>query len=255
MLELSENLSIRAFRLEANYTAARLGALDETRHLARDFEEAADKFALLEEEAARLELRKIETQAMVETADDAWDDTMLAFERRLLDLSGNSVDADLYRKYFSDIPSHVTSLSYAAEILISKELERVLAHEERAPLAEFAQRLQDTRVPLESILQERTHLEVDEARFQNRVALAKAILNKLRRVMFASLEEIAANRNRSKDWCGRFFHTVNDTLQAADRDGVDPRVLSSSSATAVAGAVAEAEATRLRDPDEVPVHL
>src|SRR5687767_9300343 len=134
MLEIPESKPLRAFRLEANYTAARLNALDETRHLATDFEEAADKFALLEEEEGRLDIRRVETQAMVETADDAWDDTMMSFQRRLLDLSGNSVDAELYRRYFADLPSSVTSMSYAAEIMISKELEKHLENEESEEL-------------------------------------------------------------------------------------------------------------------------
>jgi hypothetical protein len=222
MLEIPESKSIRAFRLEANYTAARLNALDETRHLASDFEEAADKFALLEEEEARLDTRRVETQAMVETADDAWDDAMMAFQHRLLDLSGNSVDAELYRRYFADIPSHVTSLSYAAEILISKELERQLESEEQEELCVFSERLGEKRRALENIIHERTRLEVDQARFQNRVALAKAILNKLRRILWASLEEVAMAKNRSADWCARFLWTHNQHLEAIDEDGTEP---------------------------------
>ena len=70
--ELPETLSIREIRLEVNYSAARLNALEETRHLAKDFEEAAEKFALLENEEASLDLQRVETQAMVEIADDAW---------------------------------------------------------------------------------------------------------------------------------------------------------------------------------------
>ena len=219
MLEIPEAKPIRAFRLEANYTAARLNALDETRHLASDFEEAADKFALLEQEEGRLDIRRVETQAMVETADDAWDDAMMAFQHRLLDLSGNSVDAELYRRYFADIPSHVTSLSYAAEILISKDLERHLETEELDELRVFAERLGEKRRALENIIQERTRLEVDQARFQNRVALAKTILNKLRRILWASLEEVAMAKNRDLEWCARFLWTHNQQIESMDLDG------------------------------------
>lgn len=221
MLEIPESKTIRAFRLEANYTAARLNALEETRHLARDFEEAADKFALLEEEEGRLDIRKVETQAMVETADDAWDDTMMAFQRRLLDLSGNSVDADLYRRYFAEIPSHVTSMSYAAEIMISKELEKHLELEEIDELRVFSERLGEKREALENIIQERTRLEVDIARFQNRVGLAKAIVNKLRRILWAGLEEVAMAKNENEDWCARFFWSHNHQVEEMDMDGVE----------------------------------
>jgi hypothetical protein len=221
MLEIPEPKPIRAFRLEANYTAARLNALDETRHLATDFEEAADKFALLEQEEGRLDIRRVETQAMVETADDAWDDTMMSFQRRLLDLSGNSVDAELYRRYFADLPSHVTSMSYAAEIMISKELEKHLEGEESEELSVFAERLGEKRRALENIIQERTRLEVDQARFANRVALAKQILNKLRRILWASLEEVAMTKNRSQDWCARFFWMHNQHVHSIDTDGLD----------------------------------
>lgn len=221
MLELDDQQPVRHFRLEANYTSARLKALEETRHLAGDFEEAADKFALLEAEQAALEVKRIETQAMVETADDAWDDTMLAFRRRLLELSGNSVDAELYRRYFADIPSHVTTLSYAAEVMISLDLERALAHEPLEELRVFTERLAVRRTDLQRIMEERTRLEVDEARFANRVSLAKAILNKLRRVLFASLEEVALAHGRGRDWCLRFYHAHNETLAALDDDGVE----------------------------------
>jgi hypothetical protein len=221
MLEIPESKSIRSFHLEANYTAARLNALDDTRHLAPDFEEAADKFALLEQEEARLDVRRVETQAMVETADDAWDDVVMAFQRRLLDLCGNSVDAELYRRYFADIPSHVTTLSYAAEIMISKDLERQLEIEEGEELRGFSERLADKRRTLENIIHERTRLEVDHARFHNRVALAKAILNKLRRILWASLEEVAMAKTRAPDWCGRFFWTHNEHMHAMEADGLE----------------------------------
>lgn len=221
MLELSEELQVRTFRMEARYTATRLLALTETRHLAGDFEEAHDKFALLEEEGGRLDIRRVETQAMVEIADDAWDDTMLAFQRRLLELVDNDVDAELYRNYFADIPSHVTSLSYAAEVLISKDLEEKLAVEENAELSVFSERLRDKRGALEAGMHERTRLEVDEARFKNRVALAKAILNKLRRVLYAGLEEIARTRGLQHSWCLRFFHSQNSHLEAFDGDGIE----------------------------------
>jgi hypothetical protein len=221
MLELPEDLSTRSYRLQASYTAARLNALEETRHLARDFEEAADKFAVLEGEEAQLAVRRMQTQAAVETADDAWDDTMIAFRQRLLERAGHDTEAAIYRRYFADIPSNVTSLSYAAEILISKELEAQLAHEEDVELSSFADRLADKRVALEAIIRERTQLEVEEARFANRVALAKQVLNKLRRVLFASLEEVQMGRGRDRGWCARFYHSHNDVLAALDADGVE----------------------------------
>ncbi|MEO1228495.1 MAG: hypothetical protein AAFZ18_06295 [Myxococcota bacterium] len=220
MLELSEELLIRSFRMEARYTATRLLALPETRSLAGDFEEAHDKLALLEDEGARLDLRRIEIQATVEIADDAWDDTVLAFQRRLLELVDNNVDAELYRGYFADIPSHVTSLSYAAEVMISRELEQKLSADTHLDLQSFSSRLAEKRASLEAALHERTRLEVDEARFQNRVALAKAILNKLRRVLFASLEEVARARGYPHGWCFRFFHSDNDHFEAS-LDGVE----------------------------------
>jgi hypothetical protein len=212
--------------MEARYTSARLRALPETRALAGDFDEAHDKLALLEEEGAELDLRRMETQAKVEIADDAWDDAMHAFQRRLLELAGHDVDAELYRSYFADIPSQVTSLSYSAEIMISKELESKLALDEHVDLAAFASRLEDRRKALEGALHERTRLEVDEARFANRVAMAKAILNKLRRVLFASLDEIARARGLGHGWCFRFFHDHNPQVEAADLDGAEaPRSL------------------------------
>lgn len=221
MLELSEELLIRSFRLEARYTAMRLLALAETRAYAKDFEDAYDKFALLEEEGAHIDVRKVESQAQVEMADDAWDDTMLSFQRRLLEVVENDVNTELYRSYFADIPSHVTSLSYAAESMISKELESKLAVEAHPELHGFASRLEDRRRALESSLQDRTRLEVDEARFQNRVALAKAILNKLRRVLFASLEETARARGLPRAWCLRFFQNHDGPLRALDFERPD----------------------------------
>jgi hypothetical protein len=221
MFELSDALPIRSYRLEASYTAARLAALEETRAHAKDFEEASDKFALLEEEESRLEVQGVETQAMVETADDAWDDEMHAFERRLLDLSGGSTDHPLYRKYFTDIPSHATRMSYHAEIMISKDLERLLDHEEIEELRSFAERLRTKREPLENALTERTRREVEEARFQNRVALAKTILNKLRRVALSALEDLSAARGRVPEWAQRFFHAKSSMLEALDGDGVE----------------------------------
>jgi hypothetical protein len=221
LLELDEGFPLRTYRLEANYTAARLAAIEETRHLAKDFEEAADKFTLLEQEEARLEVQEIETQAMVETADDAWDDEMHAFERRLLELAQGSTDNPLYRKYFTDIPSHVTTLSYHAEIMISKDLERVLEHEDLEDLRVFVERLRSKREPLENVLVERTRLEVEEARFANRVSLAKTILNKMRRTTLATLEDLAVARGRGRDWAVRFFHSHNVALSAIDTDGAE----------------------------------
>ncbi len=216
----SHGSAIRAHRLELAYTAARLNALEGTRHLAGDFEEAVDKFAMLEAESARIDLMRVETQAMVETADDAWDDTMHAFQRRLLDLSGNSTDHAMYRRYFADIPSQVTSMSYAAEILISKDLETDLGNEDNPELAEYAERLADKRRPLESALRERTRLEVEAAKFGNRVALAVALTDKLRRVAAANLEEIGAARDHDSNWSSRFFLDDNPLLDVIDGDGV-----------------------------------
>lgn len=233
MQELAEHLPIRTFRLEANYTAARLNALEETRHLARELEEAADKFALLEQEEATLAVRRVETQAAVETADDAWDDTILSFQSRLLDMSGNSVDAELYRRYFTDIPTHVTKMSYAAEVMISRDLEAALEVEELPELAVFAERLRNKRSDLEALLTERTRLEVDEARFHNRVSLAKAITNKVRRILWASLEEVALAHGRPKSWCKRFYLGHNATLAALDGDGVEVEAVGTSNGTTV----------------------
>lgn len=231
MLDLPEILSTRAFRLECRYTASRLAALEETRHLGKEFEEAGDKLALLEEEEARLDLRRMETQANVETADDAWDDTVHALQRRILELSGHSTDAALYRRYFADIPSHVTNLSYHAELMISRDLEMLLAMEEElTELKAFSDRLRAHREPLENALVERTRLEVEEARFANRVALAKQITNKLRRSTEAALTELATARGRGEDWVARFFHSRNAVLEALDRDGsptIPPRAVSS----------------------------
>ncbi|MCA9551827.1 MAG: hypothetical protein KC933_17450 [Myxococcales bacterium] len=221
MLELPDTLPIRAFRLQASYTAARLSALEETRHLADDFSEAADKMAVLEGEEAQLAVRRMQTQAAVETADDAWDDVMLAFRARLLERAAHDTEAEIYRRYFADIPSNVTSLSYAAEILISKDLEAQLAHEDDPELSAFAARLADKRAGLEAIIRERTQLEVEEARFANRVALAKQVTNKLRRILFASLEEVQIARGRDRAWCARFYFTHNDVLAALDQDGVE----------------------------------
>jgi hypothetical protein len=214
MLELPESDSVRQFRLEASYTATRLSALEETRHLAKDFEEAADKFALLEAEEARLDVRRMEVQALVETADDAWDLAMDAFMRRLLERSEHSQDHPLYRKYFSDVPSHVTSLSYHAEIMISKDLESTLEQEETEELRVFSARLRERREALENMLSESTRHEVESARFQNRASLAKTISNKLRRVLVSNLEEIAIARGQERDWCMRFFHARNDDFEA-----------------------------------------
>lgn len=206
MFDLPDNLPLRAFRLEVSYTASRLAALPETRPLAQDLEEAAQKLKQLEDEEARLDLARVQSEANVETADDAWDDMIHVFERRLLELSGHDTDAPLYRKHFADVPTHVTSLSFHAEILISKALEAALAKEELSELAAFADRLRERREPLESALLERTLIEVDEARFHNRVALAKEIANRLRRTTFTELERIATMRGRGQEWCARFFH-------------------------------------------------
>ncbi len=241
MLEVADSLPIRVFRLEAAYTATRLRALAETRSLARDFDEAADKLTLLEEEEGRLALRRVETQAHVEIADDAWDDTMRAFQTRLLELSGNSTDDALYRRYFTDIPSHVTHLSYAAEILISKELEAALADEELGELAVYAERLRGRRVTLENLILERTRLEVDEARFANRVALAKSILNKLRRILYASLEEVAIAHGRPRDWVSRFYLSHRAVLHTADLEGQGELVVDAQAAAEARALPATAE--------------
>lgn len=221
MLELSHRSSLRAFRLEASYTAARLNASEDTRPHAAEFEEAAERFRLLDEEESRLALRKVDTQASIEAADDAWDDTVHGFRRRLLELSNNSVDAPLYRTYFADIPSHVTSLSHAAEIMISKDLERALRDEPNESLRLFSEQLETQRLALEAILHERTRVEVDEARFANRVSLAKSILNKLRRVLWAELEELALHRGVGREWCARFFLGHQDAVSPAEAEAVE----------------------------------
>lgn len=219
MLELPAHLGIRAHRLEASYTAARLNAIEGTRHLARPFEEAADKLRQLEEEEARLEFREVDIRASLETADDEWDDVVVAFRRRLLELANNDVDAPIYRQYFADIPSHATELGYAAEILISKELEAAIASDRHADLAAFGHRLEEKRLRLEAIVHERARFEVDAARFENRVALAKSILAKLRRVLFAQLEELALDRGLGREWCARFYLHHEEILEALEADG------------------------------------
>lgn len=241
MSELGESRSTRQFRLEVSYSAARLNALEETRHLAKDFEDAADKLRQLEDEEARLDIQSVETRAMVETADDAWDDVMRAFQRRLLDLSGDSQDHPLYRRYFADIPSKVTSMSYAAEILISRDLEALLREEQVAELASFADRLAEKRGPLEAALHERTRLEVEVAKFQNRVGLAKQLVNKLRRLTSASLEEIAVAKGRDRAWSTRFFHGHSAQLTVEPHDGSEP----AASNGATKAAASEGAATQL----------
>lgn len=221
MVALPEDLPVRAFRLEACYSASRLKILEETRRLANDFDEAADKLALLEAEEGELAVRRMQTQAQVETADDDWDDTMNAFRLRLLEMVEHDTDRELYRQYFADIPSHVTSLSYAAEVLISKELEARLAHEADERLAAFEPRLREKREALEGLMLERTQLEVEEARFSNRVAMAKRIVNKLRRVLAADLEEIQRTRGRDEGWHMRFFFAPNALLDRTERDGTE----------------------------------
>lgn len=223
-IELPEQLNLREVRLEMAYTAARLNALEETRHLAGEFSETSDRIRQLEEELVQLELQRVQTQAMVEIADDDWDDVMLSFQRRLLDLSAQSVDHPLYRKYFAEIPSQVTSLSYAAEIMISKDLEGDLEKEELAELRLFADRLREKRVPLENALRERTRLEVEVAKFQNRVALAKQLSNKLRRITLANLEELAVAKDRGASWSWRFFRAYNVDIDTFDQDGAETAV-------------------------------
>ena len=88
------------------------------------------KLGALEDELTRLELQRVEIEARVETSDDLWDETMVAFQQTLLELARSNLDHPLYRKYFAEIPSQVTSLSHAAEILVSKDLEQMLEGEE-----------------------------------------------------------------------------------------------------------------------------
>jgi len=221
MIELSPRASLRTFRLEASYTAARLSASEETRHLARDFSEAADQIRLLEEELVRLDARKVDTQASLEAADDAWDDEMQSFRRRLLELCDNDVDAELYRQYFADIPSNVTELSYGAEVMISKELEQAVADDAHPEVAALAPRLAERRAALEAVLQEALRVEVDEARYVNRVSMAKSIVNKLRRVAVASLEEIAMTRRHPRLWAARFFLDHEELATTLDEDFLD----------------------------------
>ncbi len=233
MIELSPRASLRTYRLEASYTAARLSASEETRHLAREFSEAADRIRSLEEELVRLDARRVETQASLESADDAWDDEMQAFRRRLLELCENDVDAELYRKYFADIPSSVTELSYGAEIMISKELEQAVADEAHPDVASLGPRLAERRSALEAVLQEALQVVVDEARYLNRVSMAKSIVNKLRRIAVASLEEIAMSRRHPRLWAARFFldHealAVSLDEDLPDADFEEPRQLEAS---------------------------
>lgn len=231
MVALPEGLPLRAFRLEACYSASRLKILEETRHLARDFEEAADKLALLEAEEGELAVRRMRTQAHVETADDAWDDTIDAFRQRLLEMVEHDTERELYRRYFASIPSHVTSLSYAAEVLISKELEALLAREDDERLAAFEARLREKREALEGIMHERTQLEVEEARFANRAAMAKHIVNKLRRMLAANLQEIQMARGRDDGWRMRFFFAPNALLDRTEREGTDAALAASGEAS------------------------
>ncbi|MEM6370680.1 MAG: hypothetical protein AAF851_20500 [Myxococcota bacterium] len=223
MIELSPRASLRTYRLEASYTAARLSATEDTEHLAREFSEAADRIRLLEEELVRLDARKVQTQAALESADDAWDDEMQGFRRRLLELCDNDVDAELFRRYFADVPSSVTELSYGAEVMISLELEESVAADGHPDLSALIPRLAEKRGALEVILKEALRVEVDEARYVNRVAMAKAIVNKLRRVAVASLEEIAMSRRHSRLWTARFFLDHQELATSLrDEDLLDP---------------------------------
>ncbi|MBI2373679.1 MAG: hypothetical protein HYV07_06735 [Deltaproteobacteria bacterium] len=220
MLELSENLSIREFRLEASYTAARLAAAAESTGLAGEHSNAAEKLAELEAEGASLDVAKTQTQAMVEIADDAWDEVALAFQRKLLELSGGSVDHELYRRYFAEIPSQLTRLSYQAEIMISKDLEEDLEGETQDELSAYGAKLEVSRHGLEAALRERTRLEVEGAKYQNRVALAKQLVNRLRRSTWSDLVELAGERG--EPWALRFFRQENAVLDAVDADGIAP---------------------------------
>ncbi|MBK8014689.1 MAG: hypothetical protein IPK13_25470 [Deltaproteobacteria bacterium] len=210
MLELPETLPLRTYRLSARYTASRMNAYRDAQPLAHEFEEASEKFALLEAEAGQIAVAKADASARVAGADDAWDETMLSFRAHLLQLSGYSVDAPLYRRYFADIPSHVTSLSFAAEIMISRELEAALglADEARDSLIAFADMLRTKREKLESAIREQTRVEVMEARFLNRVALAQVILNDLRQRAHSTLVEIASRTSRPAGWAARFFELM-----------------------------------------------
>jgi hypothetical protein len=104
--------------------------------------------------------------------------------------------------------------------MISKDLERALSEESIEDLRVFADRLQTKRTPLENALVERTRLEVEEARFQNRVAMAKTILNKLRKSAHATLADIGGKRGRGTDWPSRLLEGKNSHLDAIDRDGI-----------------------------------
>ena len=202
MSDLSDELSIRDFRLEVNYTAVRLFAQSETRPLSDEFRSASDKLSLLEREEAEFDVRRMENQALVESADDAWDSVMIALRRRLLELSDGSTDAPLYREYFADIPSQVTNLSYAAEIMISKEVEQKLESADVLELRGFVSRLESAREDLEKVIEQRVRLEVEEGRFRNRVALAKEVVNSLRRTTF---DELAVLRGGDERFASRFF--------------------------------------------------
>ncbi|MBI4821708.1 MAG: hypothetical protein HY791_35940 [Deltaproteobacteria bacterium] len=217
MLELSENMTVRDFRLEASYTSARLSAVDEASHLASEYQQASEKLAELEAEGAGLDMAKMQSQAMVEIADDAWDEVALEFQAKLLSLSGGSVDHELYRKYFAEIPTEMTRLSYNAEIMISKDLEEDLADEPATELAAFRGRLELKRRTLEAALRERTRLEVEAAKYQNRISLAKQLVNRLRKTTWNDLLDLA--RDRGEPWALRFFRQENAVLDAVDADG------------------------------------
>jgi hypothetical protein len=220
MLELSPSLSLRDVRLESIYTARRLSALEETRHLATDFEDAADKLGLLLAEEARFEQARVELQAMVEVADDAWDDVVHAVARRIGELSDHDHDHPLYRRYFDVVPTGATTLSYHAERMISRDLEALLADEPLDALASLGPDLARRREALEAILRERTRHEVERAKFDNRVRLARELVDRLRRTLFATLEEIRQSRGRDAAWGARFYLGANGHFEALD-DGRD----------------------------------
>jgi hypothetical protein len=219
MVDVHLEAPLGSFRIEAAYTASRLSADPDVRVLAIDFKDAESKFALLEQEATQLAAREGAMQGLVESADDAWDDEIRAFHDGLLTASDGSVDHPRYRSYFADVPSGVTHLSYAAELLVSRELEKRLSEEPLERLRSFEASLRAKREVLEKALHEQTVLEVTRARFENRAALGKSLLNRLRAETLASLQATASAKNYGPDWCYRFFRGIG---QLGHQTVIDP---------------------------------
>jgi hypothetical protein len=61
---------------------------------------------------------------------------------------------------------------------------------------------------------------VERAKFDNRVRLARELVDRLRRTLFATLEEIRQSRGRDAAWGARFYLGANGHFEALD-DGRD----------------------------------